>query len=115
LPFNPNSGTRDQRFAAILRLDGITIVNVHLAHGQVLLRRQLRYVAAHLTGPAAIIGDMNVVGPVRLAAFADTGPRGTTHLAKASCRSAWTGASRAVSSAPAPQSSIAAGQTTGRF
>ncbi|HLY91238.1 MAG TPA: hypothetical protein VKQ27_19795 [Acetobacteraceae bacterium] len=82
LPFNPNSRTRDRRFAAILRLAGVTIVNVHLAHGQALLRRQLRHVAAHLTGAAVIIGDMNVVGPVRLPSFPDVGPRGTTHFAK---------------------------------
>jgi endonuclease/exonuclease/phosphatase family metal-dependent hydrolase len=82
LPSNSDSRTQDRRFAAILRLAGVSIVNVHLSHGQALLRRQLRYVATNVTGPAVIIGDMNVVGPVRLPGFSDVGPRGTTHLAK---------------------------------
>lgn len=82
LPFNPNSRSDDRRLAAIVRLDGVTVVNVHLAHGQVLLRRQLRHIVASVTDPAVIVGDMNAVGPVRLSGFSDAGPRGTTHWAK---------------------------------
>jgi hypothetical protein len=39
----------------------------------------VRAAAARLDGPAAIIGDYNAVGDVRLTGFHDAGPRMRTH------------------------------------
>ena len=82
LPFDPRSRSGDRRIAAVLTLEDMSVANVHLAHGQRLLRRQLRYIADSLVGPAAIVGDMNAVGPTSLAGFDDVGPRKRTHLTK---------------------------------
>jgi hypothetical protein len=42
-------------------------------------RWQLLHIANALEGPAAIVGDYNAVGPIKLAGFKDIGPRQPTH------------------------------------
>ncbi|MGV2412832.1 UNVERIFIED_CONTAM: hypothetical protein QOZ27_31475, partial [Pseudomonas aeruginosa] len=75
-------GRLPRRRAQIVQVGEITFANVHLSHGQLLNRRQLARIAAHLRGkPSAIIGDYNIVGPVVLPGFADVGPREPTHYA----------------------------------
>ena len=54
---------------------------VHLSHGQFLNRFQLRHIMEQMSGPAAIIGDFNAVGPVGFQGFSDIGPRRRTHRA----------------------------------
>jgi len=73
------SGAVVQRVCQIINVDGIGIANVHLSHGQLLNRRQLRHIAEHLPDHAAILGDFNLVGPCLLQGFADVGPREPTH------------------------------------
>jgi len=68
-----------RRVAQILSLPGLTIANVHLSHGQWLNRFQLRQIAAALPGPAAILGDCNMVGAAWLPGFTESGPRAPTH------------------------------------
>lgn len=68
------------RVCQILDLGPFTAVNVHLSHGQLLNRRQLRRIAAVLPAHAAVLGDFNLVGPVLLPGFRDVGPRRATHL-----------------------------------
>lgn len=70
------------RQAQIVRLDGLSVANVHLSHGQFLNRRQLRRIVQAVSGPLAIVGDFNAVGHIMLRGFADIGPRGTTHYAQ---------------------------------
>jgi endonuclease/exonuclease/phosphatase family metal-dependent hydrolase len=70
-----------RRICQILVLREISIANVHLSHGQILNRRQLRSIARVLPGRAAILGDCNMVGPAFLPGFSDVGPRGATHAA----------------------------------
>lgn len=79
LPSSRLPGRVPPRLAQILRVKGIDFANVHLSHGQLLNRRQLRVAADALHGPAAIIGDYNAVGAIRLTGFHDAGPRGRTH------------------------------------
>lgn len=73
------SGAIVHRVAQLIDLDGLTIANVHLSHGQLLNRRQLARIAAHLPHTAAVVGDYNLVGPVLLPGFHDAGPRHPTH------------------------------------
>ena len=73
------SGTMVHRVAQIIDLGAFTIANVHLSHGQLLNRRQLRRIAARLPHNAAVVGDYNLVGPVLLPGFRDIGPRRPTH------------------------------------
>ena len=75
------SGALFHRVSQITALDGFSVANVHLSHGQVLNRRQLRRVASHLPPHAAVLGDFNLVGPVLLPGFRDVGPRRPTHVA----------------------------------
>lgn len=82
LPHDPKSRSGDRRIAAVLSLDKVSVANIHLTHGQRLLRRQLRYIADNVVGPLAIVGDTNAVGPTSLAGFRDVGPRKHTHLTK---------------------------------
>jgi len=82
LPFDPLSRSGDRRIAAVLPFGDMSLINVHLAHGQLLVRRQLRHIAEGATGRVAIVGDMNAVGPTSLAGFDDVGPRKWTHMAK---------------------------------
>jgi len=65
----------------VLDLGDVAIANVHLSHGQVLNRRQLRHVAEMLPHRAAVLGDCNLVGPAFLPGFRDVGPREHTHRA----------------------------------
>ncbi len=73
------SGTMVHRVAQIVDLGPFTVANVHLSHGQLLNRRQLRRIAARLPHHAAVVGDYNLVGPVMLPGFRDVGPRRPTH------------------------------------
>ena len=79
LPSSRLPGRVPPRLAQILRVKGIDFANVHLSHGQLLNRRQLRVAADALHGPAAVIGDYNAVGAIRLQGFHDAGPRERTH------------------------------------
>lgn len=82
LPASKMPGRFPTRFAQILDIGDLTIANVHLSHGQILNRRQLRKIAQSTEGPTAIIGDFNTLGPTTLHHFADVGPRGHTHRAQ---------------------------------
>jgi endonuclease/exonuclease/phosphatase (EEP) superfamily protein YafD len=68
-----------QRVCQLLDFGSFTIANVHLSHGQVLNRRQLRRIAGALPGRAAILGDCNMLGAPLLPGFKDAGARQTTH------------------------------------
>jgi endonuclease/exonuclease/phosphatase family metal-dependent hydrolase len=82
LPASRLPGRLPRRRAQIVQIGDLTFANVHLSHGQLLNRRQLARIAAHLRGkPSAIIGDYNIVGPVILPGFTDVGPREPTHYA----------------------------------
>lgn len=82
LPASKIPGRLPTRFAQLLEINNITIANVHLSHGQILNRRQLRLIARSTEGPTAIIGDYNSLGPTILRGFFDVGPRGSTHNAQ---------------------------------
>ena len=82
LPSGPTVPTAGHRFAMRLAFDGLTLVNVHLNHGQILVRRQFRYISRDIAGPAAVVGDFNTVGPILAAEWRDIGPRAVTHMAK---------------------------------
>ncbi len=73
------SGALVHRVCQIIDLGPFTVANVHLSHGQLLNRRQLRRIAARLPHHAAVVGDYNLVGPVLLPGFRDVGPRRPTH------------------------------------
>ncbi len=73
------SGSMVHRVAQIIDLGAFTVANVHLSHGQLLNRRQLRRIATRLPHHAAVVGDYNLVGPVLLPGFRDAGPRRPTH------------------------------------
>lgn len=72
-----------QRRCQVIAFEEFSIANVHLSHGQMLNRRQLRRIAANLPQRAAIMGDCNLVGPSLLPGFRDIGPRQPTHIAGA--------------------------------
>jgi endonuclease/exonuclease/phosphatase (EEP) superfamily protein YafD len=74
------SGAVVDRVAQIIDLGSFSVANVHLSHGQVLNRRQLRHIAQHLPHRAAVMGDYNLLGPALLPGFRDVGPRDPTHL-----------------------------------
>ena len=74
------SGALVDRVCQIIDLPAFSVANVHLSHGQVLNRRQLRYIATHLPYRAAVLGDYNLVGPALLPGFRDVGPREPTHV-----------------------------------
>lgn len=82
LPFSNLPGKFPPRVAQVLEFEGMSIANVHLSHGQLLNRRQLRTIAAEVAGPLAIVGDFNALGPIVMRGFADVGPRRTTHVAQ---------------------------------
>ncbi|MGU3538565.1 endonuclease/exonuclease/phosphatase family protein [Methylobacterium sp. A54F] len=73
------SGALFDRVCQVLDLGRFGVANVHLSHGQVLNRRQLRRIVAHLPERAAVLGDYNIVGPALLPGFRDVGPRRPTH------------------------------------
>ncbi len=79
LPVSQVPGRAPPRIAQIVQLDGVTFANVHLSHGQLLNRWQLLHIANALEGPAAIVGDYNAIGPIKLTGFKDIGPRQPTH------------------------------------
>jgi endonuclease/exonuclease/phosphatase family metal-dependent hydrolase len=68
-----------QRVCQIVDMGGFSVANVHLSHGQMLNRRQLRRIAAALPHFAAILGDCNMVGAPLLPGFSDVGSRQATH------------------------------------
>jgi endonuclease/exonuclease/phosphatase family metal-dependent hydrolase len=70
-----------RRIAQLLDFGALTIANVHLSHGQLLNRLQLRQIANALPATAAIIGDCNMIGAPLLPGFTDAGPRLPTHNA----------------------------------
>lgn len=78
---NLQPGAMFRRVSQIVDLGPFSVANVHLSHGQVLNRRQLRRVAAALPHRAAVLGDYNLVGPTLLPGFRDVGPREHTHHA----------------------------------
>ena len=75
------SGAMFQRVCQLLDVGSFTVANVHLSHGQLLNRRQLRCIAQALPTRAAVLGDYNLVGPALLPGFHDVGPREPTHRA----------------------------------
>ena len=79
LPVSQVPGRVPPRLAQIVQLGDVAFANVHLSHGQFLNRWQLLHIANVLEGPAAIVGDYNAVGPIKLAGFKDIGPRQPTH------------------------------------
>jgi len=75
------AGAMFDRVSQIVDIGGLAVANVHLSHGQVLNRRQLRCIAKALPYRAAVVGDYNLVGPALLPGFRDVGPREATHFA----------------------------------
>ena len=71
-------GAMFERVCLILSLGAFAVANVHLSHGQVLNRRQLRRIAEALPPRAAVLGDYNLLGPAMLPGFRDVGPREPT-------------------------------------
>jgi endonuclease/exonuclease/phosphatase (EEP) superfamily protein YafD len=74
------SGAVVDRVCQIIDLGAFSVANVHLSHGQLLNRRQLRHIADHLPARAAVLGDYNLVGPALLPGFTEAGPREFTHM-----------------------------------
>jgi len=68
-----------QRICQTVDLGGLTVANLHLSHGQMQNRRQLRFVAHLLPHTAAMMGDFNMLGPAMVPGFRDAGPRQRTH------------------------------------
>ncbi len=75
------AGALIRRVCQIVDVGPFAVANVHLSHGQVLNRRQLRCIAQLLPARAAVLGDYNLVGPALLPGFRDVGPRYPTHIA----------------------------------
>lgn len=74
-------GAMYRRVSQVVDLGAFSVANVHLSHGQLLNRRQLRRVADSMPHAAAVLGDYNLVGPCLLPGFRDVGPREHTHRA----------------------------------
>jgi endonuclease/exonuclease/phosphatase family metal-dependent hydrolase len=75
------AGAMFERVCQVIDLGIFSVANVHLSHGQLLNRRQLRTIAHYLPPRAAVLGDFNLVGPALLPGFRDVGPREPTHVA----------------------------------
>jgi endonuclease/exonuclease/phosphatase (EEP) superfamily protein YafD len=75
------SGLIVRRICQIIDVGDFAVANVHLSHGQLLNRRQLRYISQILPAHAAILGDCNLLGPSLLPGYRDVGPRQPTHAA----------------------------------
>ena len=73
------SGALVHRVCQVLDLGAFGVANVHLSHGQMLNRRQLRRIVTGLPPRAAVLGDYNIVGPALVPGFRDVGPRQPTH------------------------------------
>jgi endonuclease/exonuclease/phosphatase (EEP) superfamily protein YafD len=71
-------GMAVDRLCQIIDIGDFTIANVHLSHGQLLNRRQLRRIGRTLPARAAILGDCNLIGAAFLPGFRDVGPRQAT-------------------------------------
>ena len=71
----------ERRIALIVRYGGTELATVHLDHGQLANRRQLRHVLHSCPKLHALIGDYNALGATNLPGFIDVGPRCTTHWA----------------------------------
>lgn len=82
LPKSALPGSFPVRSAQTMKFNNVTIANVHLSHGQLLNRRQLKRIAINTAGPTVIMGDFNAVGPTILRDFKDVGPRAPTHRAQ---------------------------------
>jgi endonuclease/exonuclease/phosphatase (EEP) superfamily protein YafD len=74
------SGSMVHRVCQVLDVGPFAVANVHLSHGQLLNRRQLRCIAEVLPPHAAVLGDYNLVGPALLPGFRDVGPRHSTQI-----------------------------------
>ena len=72
-------GTLIRRVCQVIDMGEFAVANVHLSHGQVLNRRQLRRIATFLPARGAVLGDFNLLGPALLPGFRDIGPREATH------------------------------------
>ncbi len=72
-------GTLIRRVCQVIDIGPFSVANVHLSHGQMLNRRQLRLIATLLPPTGAVLGDFNLLGPALLPGFRDVGPRGATH------------------------------------
>jgi endonuclease/exonuclease/phosphatase family metal-dependent hydrolase len=68
-----------RRVCQILDMQDFSVANVHLSHGQLLNRLQLRRIARALPPRAVIVGDCNMVGAPLLPGFQDAGGRQATH------------------------------------
>ena len=75
------AGAMFNRICQIVETGSFAVANVHLSHGQILNRRQLRRIANVLPYRAAVVGDYNLIGPTLLPGFRDVGPREPTHVA----------------------------------
>jgi len=75
------NGAMFNRVCQIIDFGAIAVANVHLSHGQILNRRQLRRIARVLPFRSAVVGDYNLIGPALLPGFRDVGPREHTHIA----------------------------------
>ena len=71
----------ERRIALIIHFQDYTIATVHLDHGQLANRRQLRHVFQTCPDLHALIGDYNALGATNLPGFTDVGPRCSTHWA----------------------------------
>lgn len=76
-PLQP--GTLIRRVCQVIDMGEFAVANVHLSHGQMLNRRQLRRIATFLPARGAVLGDFNLLGPALLPGFRDVGPREATH------------------------------------
>ncbi len=66
-------------FSPATNMGSFSVANVHLSHGQIMNRRQLRRIATALPERAAILGDCNMVGAPFLPGYKDVGSRQATH------------------------------------
>jgi endonuclease/exonuclease/phosphatase (EEP) superfamily protein YafD len=76
-PLQP--GALVKRVCQVIDFGHFAVANVHLSHGQVLNRRQLRLISSFLPERAAVLGDFNLIGPCLVPGFRDVGPREPTH------------------------------------
>lgn len=70
------------RVALVVRVKNLCFANVHLDHGQLTNRRQIRHLVAARVGIDVVAGDFNALGSTRLPGFEDVGPRSATHFVK---------------------------------
>ena len=70
------------RLALLVRVNDICFANVHLDHGQIANRRQIRHLVTTRGAIDVVAGDFNALGTTRVAGFEDVGPRTATHIAK---------------------------------